>query len=183
MSKFILFLIMTILLSCNNVRPKTIEKNIEKDTLLKIITTGIPTLQENIQMNFLAKKYGVKYYQMGCIGVKSRMDSIYKINSTTYKILEDKFGKTWRTNFYSMLDTAKKVQLLSNSFIHSHFPYNENLYYYLVMPNWSKNNYEVKVYSSDSIDNKSEELIVHYKLSISLEKVPKFYISKTFQKL
>jgi hypothetical protein len=50
------------------------------------------------------------------------------------------------------------------------------------MPNQQKNGYQIKVYSTDSLNGKSE-LIVHYKIAIVLGQVKKVQITKTFEKL
>jgi hypothetical protein len=122
MYRLALFIVATCFLSCTYKRQAPIQNVLSNDTMLKIITTGIPDLESINQLNFLAKGYGFKYYPIGCIVRKSRMDSIQKLNNSTYKILEERFGKKWKMNFYSQLDTINRIRQKADSIINSQFP-------------------------------------------------------------
>jgi hypothetical protein len=169
-------------LSCTNSRQRPIESNLSKDTSLHIITTGIPDLEAITQMNFLAKEYGFKYYPIGCVVTTLKMDSIHKVNDSAYRILEERFGKRWKRNFDLRRDTINRVRQAARSALNLQISNDEKYYYYLVMPDSLKNKYQIKVYSTDSLNGKWE-LIVHYRMTIAYRQRVKAYITKTFEKL
>jgi hypothetical protein len=159
------------------------ESNLSKDTSLQIITTGSPDLEAITQMNFLARRYGFSYHPIGCVVTASKGDSIRNVNGSTYKILERRFGKEWKNNLYSQLDTLNHVRQVADSLLHLQInSTDEKYFYYLVMPDTAKNQFHVKVYSTDSLNGKSE-LMVHYKMNINLKPTLQADISQTFEKL
>ncbi|NNV54180.1 FEKKY domain-containing protein [Limnovirga soli] len=183
MFRLVLLVYTAYFFSCTDIRQKPIVSKPLKDTSLQIVTTGIPDLEAITQMNFLAKRYGFRYYPIGCVVTTSKMDSIFKVNNAVYKILEARFGKGWKTNLYSQLDTANQVRQQADSIINSKTRDDEKPYfYYLVIPDLTKNKFQVKVYSTDFLNNKSE-LMVHYIMRITLGQEVKVDISKTFEKL
>ena len=183
MFKLILLVCTVQFLSCTDSRQKQIESNTLKDTTLQILVTGLPDLEAITQMNFLAKRYRFAYSSIGCVVAKSRMDSIQKVNASAYNVLEGRFGKGWKPDFYSQFDIIHKVRQQADSIINSQLKSNDKGHFcYLVMPDSIKNQYQIKAYSMDSINGKSE-LIVHYRITISLAQKVETHISKTFEKL
>jgi hypothetical protein len=182
MFRLIIPLLIIGLFSCVDKGQIPLETNIPKDTSLKIIVTGLTDLETITQLDSLAKKYAFKYYPLGCVVTKQLMDSVEKENNITYKILEKRYGKNWRNNFNSQYYTVSRVRLQADSLINKNFPHDNKYFHYVVMPNQQKNGYQIKVYSTDSLNGKSE-LIVHYKIAIVLGQVKKVQITKTFEKL
>ncbi|QEC68135.1 hypothetical protein FRZ67_12795 [Panacibacter ginsenosidivorans] len=177
-----LFLLAFYLLSCGTNRQQLITFSALDDTSLKIFTTGIPDLEAITQMNFLAKSYGFKYSPIGCVVTKTTMDSVQKANDSAYKILEKRFGKEWKTNFYSQFDTINQIRQYADSVFISQVKNNEKYFYYLVMPDSINKQYKIKLYSKDSLNSKSE-LIVHYIMTITLKQKLKANIYKIVEKL
>ncbi len=182
MLRFVLPIVILLFYSCNNNRQKLTQKTDSKDTSLKIISTGLPSIEAITQLNTLSKKYGFKYYPVGCVVTKQLMDSIQRENNLTYKILEDRFGRGWRNNFNSQYAKINQLRLQADSIITARFPQKNKNFYYLITPIENRNYYQVKVYSTDSLNGKTE-LMVHYKMTISFGQNSSAPILKTFEKL
>ena len=174
--------LMLIIFSCINKEHTSLQTNISPDTSLKIISTGLTDLETITQLDSLSKKYGFKYYPIGCVVNPQLMDSVENENKISYEILEKRNGKYWRKNFNSQYDRVSKIRVLADSIVKAGFPQNNKYYHYLVMADQQENSYRVRVYSSESLNGK-EELIVHYKMVIVLGKRGKVLIKETFEKL
>ncbi len=180
--KFLLLIFTSLLFSYTNKGNKPILGNTSKDTFLKVISTGIPDLESITQLNNFAKKYGFKYYPIGGIVTTSRGDSILKENNSIYKILEERYGKNWKEEFDSQYDTISQIRSQASALINEQFPDNIRYFYYLVERTSEKGYYSVKIYTTDSLNGKSE-LIVHYKMTIALKQNQKAQITDCFEKL
>lgn len=181
MFRFILLFSIINFFSCLDNRHAPVLTNIRKDTSLKIITTGLASLETITQLDSLAKKYGFKYYPIGCVVPKQTMDSIEKENKLTYTLLEERYGENWRKNFNSEYYLTNQIRQQADSLINTKFLQKDKYFYYLVLPTKQKDSFQVKVYSTDSLNGKPE-LIVHYKIAIVLGQFSKVLISETFEK-
>ena len=88
-----LFLLM---FSCRG-KIQQVNKVANKDTALKILIWGLPSRDQQIAMEAVAKNYGFEYRRIaGCIISKNLEDSAQKINEKTSEILQAKFGNDWK---------------------------------------------------------------------------------------
>ena len=175
--KLPIFLIITVIvLGCrDNSKLKTDEAT--KDTTLKILTYGLPDMEENHARNSVGKKYGFTYYPVaGCVVPKELLDSIHQENKKVYEILSRKLGQNWRTKFEQEVDTMRQLQSKIEKLIkaekyiiekdESLNKENNQLYYDIDFTS-KKNVFEVKAYGWGRLNNK-DDLLVYYKASFDL---------------
>ncbi len=182
MFRLVLLLLVIDLFSCADNGHPPLQRNIAKDTSLKIIVTGLADLESIIQLDSLAKKYGFKYYPIGCVVSAQKMDSVDRVNNRTYNILEKRYGKGWRKNFNTEYYITNQIQIQADSIINARFPQDNKYFHYLAMATQEKNHYQIKVYSLDSLNGKSEA-IVHYKIEIVIGQLSKAKILEAYEKL
>jgi hypothetical protein len=134
-----------------------------------MLKTGLPDIEITNQINFLAKKYGVRYHNMGCVTEKSKLDSIKKVNDSISLIVASRFGKKWLRNLHASLDSTDKIkeivyiELLRLGILH------DRAFYYLVTPGIQENEYLVKVYEINYEDDKSQ-VRTHYNVGVDFRK-------------
>ena len=115
-ARIFLFLLM---FSCRG-KIQQVNKVANKDTAIKILIWGLPSRDQQIAMEAVAKTYGFEYLSIaGCVISKNLEDSARKINEQTFKILQAKFGKDWKIQIErrvrEIMDSISQARLNSDS--------------------------------------------------------------------
>ncbi len=114
--KYCLFILIAsvslLLISCNEV--KSDRKDLQGHKVEAINVTDTPIFivigkpYKPMESQRLATKYGFKFQFLGCMRTKEA-DSLEKITNTrTNKILQERFGDDFWSNFHNELDTLKE---------------------------------------------------------------------------
>ncbi len=173
MRLFILLITILNLFACKDNSQLTEEPI--KDTTLKILTYGLPDMNESHARNSIARKYGFSYYAVaGCVVSKELRDSILQENKKGYDILSKKFVKDWRSKFEEEVDTMRKLQpeiekivKKAKFIIEKEEVLNKenNCLYYDIDITPQKNIFTVKAYGWGKL-NDIEEMLVYYIVSV-----------------
>lgn len=142
-----------------------------------MIKTGLPDIETINQLNFSAKKYGVKFINIGCVTENPRLDSVKKVNDSIYNIVKNKFGDNWLQNLHSELDTIGEVREIAYSEILKHQITQDEPLYYLISPAIQKNDYLVRLYDM-TYENGLSQIRTQYNLGVDYKKKLVFEISK-----
>lgn len=79
--------------------------DIPKDTVVRILTYGLPNWTRDRASNVVAIKYGFQYYAVaGCVVTKDLTDSVKRENDIALRILEKRLGKNWEKRFEEDVD-------------------------------------------------------------------------------
>jgi hypothetical protein len=82
-----------------------------KDTVLRMLTYGLPDFEKGRAMNTVAAGFGFRYYRVaGCVVSERLIDSVQKENAVTCSKLAQRFGKDWGKRFAILVDTKYQKQ-------------------------------------------------------------------------
>lgn len=179
MRKLLFLRLLIYFTSCRDKANYSLESNF-RDTSLKILSTGVPDLEGGVQLNAVAKNYGLKYCSVGCVDSQSLSDSIQRENARTYKTLEMRYGSKWRVKLSDEIDSLNSIKNQYSDLIATKIP-KDSIFYFLISHFNEKNVYEVKAYKPDTLSD--NRLIVYYKITIDIKKGSILQASKTFEKL
>jgi hypothetical protein len=78
---------------------------VQKDSTLKMLTYGLPSMEGERVRDAVAKKYGFKYFAVaGCLVTGELLDSVHKENEKVKAVLRDRLGKNWEEDFRKEVD-------------------------------------------------------------------------------
>ncbi|MBX9449894.1 MAG: hypothetical protein KL787_09340 [Taibaiella sp.] len=103
MKHLIVFLFITAAMACLPPVANAQEHIMERHTVL---IYGLPPepVYTNAQ-NVVAGKWGLEFRAIaGCVVTEEFVDSVDRVNSKTYSILEQKYGKDWQDRFYKEVE-------------------------------------------------------------------------------
>lgn len=116
MKHLIPFLFMTAAMGC---LPSMAQEHVMERHIILIYGLPPEAIYTNSQ-NVVAGKWGLEFRAIaGCVVTGEFVDSVDRVNSKTYSILEQKYGKDWQDRFYKEVEDeyAKEqmvIQILKN---------------------------------------------------------------------
>lgn len=103
MKHLITLLIITIVMGCPPSMVNAQENIMEKHTILIYGLPSEPVYTNS--KNVVAGKWGLEFRAIaGCVVTEEFVDSVDRVNSKTYSILEEKYGKDWQDRFYEEVE-------------------------------------------------------------------------------
>lgn len=104
----LLFLLL-FLLACKDNKGTAAHPAKPKDTVLRMLTYGLPDFEQERAMNTVAAGFGFCYYRVaGCVASQRLIDSVEKQNAITWNKVAQQFGKDWEEHFAILVDTMYK---------------------------------------------------------------------------
>ena len=143
-------------ISCSSDSAQPIKNIISYDGLHIMLRTGIPEIESTNQINFVAKRYGVRFQNVGCAYGKNKIEAVKKTNDSISKIVAVDHGHDWLRNLYLQVDTLNKVSQIAYEAISNSKLKITQRFYYLAMRGIQKDQYLVQLYGENYEDSNPE---------------------------
>lgn len=97
-----LFACMIFLCNCRTYQTAA-SKQHKPDTLITLISYGLPDFRTYAEESMLAHKWGFTRQEMGCVVTQQEQDSFNRYNEIAERPIVAKYGKNWHTKFQKEL--------------------------------------------------------------------------------
>jgi hypothetical protein len=183
--------ILLFLLACKDNKRTAARPATPKDTVRRMLTYGLPDIEQERAMNTVAAGFGFRYYRVaGCVVSQRLIDSVEKENAMTSNKLAQRFGKDWEKHFAILVDTMYKKQMAVEALVRKHpaivakqqalEKVGDGLQFE-IDPRPGKDLYDVSGYSWGDWEGDTT-LVVYYKLTVDLHANAILSLQSTFEK-